>query len=534
MDPPETPSIQFASVKHILDAFPDGVLMMAANGTIEFANRSANEFFGYSDDELVGQMVEVLVPQRFRHDHVAKRAAFVKNPVERKMGRGNKLNLSAVTKDGREIPVDISLGAMTMDGKVVITTALRDLTDRIHVEDLLKDAREEADRANQAKSIFLANMSHEIRTPLNAISGFSEFLSNTINEHERTAYIETIQRNARHLAALIDDILDLSKVESGRVEVEVTNFPLGTELASVASSVQTLALKKSIEFSITLETPIPEVVSTDPTRLRQILINIVGNAVKFTDRGHVDLAIRFLPGDNDDARRLVFTVTDTGVGIALSDQTKLFQPFSQALSSTGKNRGGTGLGLVLSRKLARMLGGDISLKHSRPDDGSVFEIIVEVSVPVGTRVLNELYEAPSQRHPRRTPTRLKSTRVLVVEDAPDNQLLVSTILRAAGADVHVADDGKKGVEAAQGLPFDVVLMDIQLPVCDGYQATSTLRSLGYKGSIVALTAHATPDERERCLRSGCNDYRSKPLSADALVDVVDKWAKRTRRGEATL
>lgn len=404
----------------------------------------------------------------------------------------------------------------------------RDVTGSREAEENLLRAKEAAEAASRSKSAFLANVSHEIRTPLGAILGFSELLKDPALPHqERANYIDVIGRNGRELACLIDDILDLSKVEAGRLEVERIRFSLPNLLADVTTSLSVRAREKAIRLSVESVGTVPDTIVSDTTRLRQILINIIGNAVKFTDHGEVDVVVettppKTLPGH----QTLKFTIKDSGRGIPEAKRSKLFQAFAQADSSTTRKFGGTGLGLILSRQLARLLGGDVVLAHSELGVGSTFIVTIDAG-PVEARPAEPKPTVARQRvDDKPTVKQLDGVRVLLAEDVIDNQILLQRLLTGSGAKVDIVPNGLEAVKKAKTTAFDVILMDIQMPELDGLGATRQLRACGYDRPIIALTAHAMREEREKCLRSGCNDHLTKPVSISTLVQTVAHYASQ--------
>lgn len=394
-----------------------------------------------------------------------------------------------------------------------------DVTEKIRIEQELKDSKDSAEKANKAKTQFLANMSHEIRTPIGAIMGFTELLKGSKSESDQLNFMTIIERNSQQLLRLIDDILDLSKVEAGKIALEKIDFTLTDFLADLKSVMVLRASEKGITFTMKLDGLIPEKICTDQLRLRQILSNIVGNAIKFTERGRVELLVK-----NKDSR-LIFTVSDTGPGISKENSEKLFQPFTQADPSMTRKFGGTGLGLVLSKKLSQILDGDLYLKESTLGKGSVFVATISYTEVKDTRLVgkeNLAMEAADVSQDAEK-GKLAGLRVLVVEDSPDNRTLVTTYLQKSGAQVELANDGVEGyVQALSQMP-DVVLMDIQMPRMDGHAATKKLRQSGFARPIIALTAHAMREERDKCFESGCTDYLTKPIRREKLLDVLYRY-----------
>ena len=377
-----------------------------------------------------------------------------------------------------------------------------------------------AESANRSKSEFLANMSHEIRTPMTAILGFTDLLLEAgPNSAEFDPHLKTIRRNGGHLLAIINDVLDISKIEAGRLEVEAIAFSPTGLVDDVLSLLRARAEEKLIELSVTMAEGVPAVAQSDPTRLRQILVNLVGNAIKFTREGHVQVIARW----QDKDERLQFEIRDTGIGMSEEQQMRLFQPFMQADASTTREFGGTGLGLAITRRLTELLGGTIRVS-SELDRGSTFT--VEVPMPaVESAPVVPMTRSTKQATPSEHPT---SGRLLLAEDGPDNQRLISFILKKAGYEVEVVGDGAQAMERAlaehdAGTPFGAILMDMQMPVMDGYTASTRLRESDYPGPIIALTAHAMSGDRERCLEAGCDDYATKPVDRTVLLETVARW-----------
>ncbi|MGD8452457.1 MAG: ATP-binding protein [Phycisphaerae bacterium] len=409
----------------------------------------------------------------------------------------------------------------------------------------LAEARDAAKEASRTKSEFLANMSHEIRTPMTAILGFTDVLAEQLSKAGAAAdsieAVETIQRNGQHLIRLINDILDLSKIEAGRLEIERMACPLLPLVAEVDSLMRARARNKTLTFKVEYAGPIPETIQTDPTRLRQILVNILGNAIKFTQDGSVCLTLG-LVDESPASERLHFSVRDTGIGIAPDVLSRLFEPFTQADRSTTRKFGGTGLGLAISRRLARKLGGELTVE-SQAGVGSTFYVTVATGPLRGVRLLRtpeELSAAPSASSTRPSPALpTLDCRILLAEDGPDNQRLIALLLRRAGADVVVAENGREAldlaVSAAEGTnggPFDIILLDMQMPVMDGYEAATELRRRGFTCPIVALTAHAMAADREKCLAAGCDDHVTKPIDRARLLTVVDALSRPTPAAQA--
>ncbi|HVX10578.1 MAG TPA: response regulator [Pirellulales bacterium] len=382
-----------------------------------------------------------------------------------------------------------------------------------------------AESANRAKSEFLANMSHEIRTPLTSIVGYSDLLHEECTLPIVRDRLNIIRRNGEHLMQLINDILDLSKIEADRLTLERVAVSPVAVAAEALSVVSAAAVAKGLTLSHEQLGLLPESICTDPTRLRQVLVNLLSNAVKFTERGSVQLTAQ-LCHDDQGMPMLRYDVVDTGIGMTQEQIEGLFRPFVQGDSSTTRRFGGTGLGLTISRKIAKMLGGDVTAS-STPGEGSRFVATIATGSLAGVRLI-EPPAAPLTQSKEPTdwkpPARL-SGRVLLAEDGPDNRRLVTYLLEKQGLEVTVVEDGRKAVEAAlistsHDRPFDIILMDMQMPKLDGYQATCELRAAGYRGTIVALTANAMREDRDLCLTAGCDDYLSKPIVVRELAALL--------------
>ncbi|MBX3016932.1 MAG: response regulator [Bdellovibrionaceae bacterium] len=394
----------------------------------------------------------------------------------------------------------------------------------------LWEALERERMAKEAKMTFLANMSHEIRTPMNAILGFSNLLLDQQVPAEHRALLGRIKTNGDHLLQLIDDILDLSKFEAGRIPVEKEDLNLPHLLQEVVNSVSSLAAKKGLSLAIVYETLLPEKVQTDGLRLRQIITNLLSNAIKFSEEGQVTIKVAqrekpFARGTS----MLSVEVHDTGIGIHPEDQGKLFQPFTQGDNSGTRRFGGTGLGLALSRHIARALDGELILVASLLGKGSCFRLTLEMAeMPAPRRIAligpgetldfampaeaTAVVASPASLSPTLPPCR-----ILLAEDSPDNEDLIRMYLRAEGVVIESAANGEIAVEMALKNHYDIVLMDVQMPVMDGLEATRRLRARGYSRPILALTAHAMKEDHDRSIKAGCSGHLTKPIQKTELI-----------------
>jgi CheY-like chemotaxis protein len=388
-------------------------------------------------------------------------------------------------------------------------------------------ARDAATSASRAKSLFVANVSHEIRTPMTAILGYTDVLAEPdLGEAERRDAIETLRRNGHHLLALINDMLDLSKIEAGGLEVRRSETSPISVAQHVVALLRDRARAKGLSLELELGADVPNAIFSDALRLQQILVNLVGNAIKFTEQGGVRLSVSHPAAQIGGQGEISFEVVDSGIGIAPADRERVFAPFSQADPSESRRYGGTGLGLAISRGLAQQLGGRLELE-SEVGRGSTFRLRLPIGVSDGAVASPPPFDTALLAADSAPPLTLPSLRgrVLVAEDGPDNQRLIERVLTRVGLEVTLAGDGRTAIDTAlaaerDGRPFGAVLMDMQMPELDGYAATQALRDAGFTRPIIALSAHAMTEDRERCLASGCDAFASKPLDRRALLELL--------------
>jgi signal transduction histidine kinase/CheY-like chemotaxis protein len=409
----------------------------------------------------------------------------------------------------------------------------------------LEGEKDRAVLANKAKSLFLASVSHEIRTSLGSILGFAELLGTPIapmasmpsvaqmasahlDDSEPEVAISAIKRNSEQLLVLINDLLDLAKIEQGRFALKLKRTELRAILKDLESFAKLKANRKGLQFRMVASRDVPEIIMCDPVRLRQILFNIIGNAIKFTESGSVSLKIH---RSHRDLGLLRFDVTDTGPGLTSEMGKSLFKPFSQCSNSSEAKEKGTGLGLVISQRLAQLMGGDIWIDSSEPGKGSTFSVeiraqsnsqSVDQPAPEATQKI-AAFDAAIEK--QSTLSALKGLRVLLVDDAPDMRNLIARLLKKSGIIVDVAQNGEEAVEKALGSNgYDLVLMDIQMPIMDGFSALRELRCRGFRTPVIALTARAMTEERDACLRSGFNSHLAKPVRSDELLGAIARFA----------
>jgi PAS domain S-box-containing protein len=512
----------------VVEASPDAIALTELDGRLLMANRQMARFFGFDDvEELLASGTidfQLLVPedrQRAREN------------MNRLIDKGvlRDVEYTGCRRDGSRFPLEVS-GALERDAQgspKAVIIVLRDITVRKRGEQDLIHARRAAEETNRAKSAFLANVSHEIRTPMTAILGFSELLAVPDLPHrEQCELLDGIRRNGKALLQLIGDILDLSRLEAAKLTLAKTDCLVRQIVDDTLSTVRIRAQKKRLSLEVDYRQPLPERIYTDPVRLRQVLGNLLGNAVKFTERGGVRMAVRCL-GDTGDGRRLQFAVSDSGVGIPAEKMGQLFQPFTQLDGSATRRHGGTGLGLAISQRLAELLGGRLEVA-SQWGQGSTFTLTIDAGAPSAAMAEPPRRAEPSPRQPE-PPLR---GRLLLVEDAPDLQQLVRLLLlRKTGLEVEVASSGPLACAMAEtskseGRPYDVILMDIQMPAVDGHEAAGELRRRGWTGTIIAMTAYALAGDREKWLAAGCDDHIAKPLLTAGLYEVLTRHLGKPR------
>ena len=529
---------------NIVQSMSDVVIVTDPDLKIVTVNQAACALLEYSELQLVGKQIEEV----FKEESIA-----IAPPVRQLLKSNSMRDNEMIYKGAGGRLVSALVSASTMrdnSGRpLAIITVGKDITERKEIERDLLEAKTQAEAANRAKSAFVANMSHELRTPMTAILGYADLLTRpTITDAERDRCIQTVCRNGRHLLSIINDILDVSKIEAGKMVLERITCSPSQIVSDVASLMAGRAADKNLHFNVHYTGAIPQSIESDPTRLRQILTNLVGNAIKFTETGGVKLLVTLVkpeaqPGSLTSAPKasVRFDVVDTGVGLTAAQIDQLFRPFVQADSSTTRKFGGTGLGLTISKRLARMLGGDLTV-HSIPGVGSTFSLTVETGELTDV-VMVEKSRLPLSLllPPRRRMARLRSPGSAAEYCWPRmaKTIACSSAITCASWGwrlLRLRTDRSRAMprfrRAHEVRPFDLVLMDMQMPEMDGYEATRQLRAAHYNHPIVALTAHAMGGDREKCLAAGCNDFAVKPIEWEKLLAVLRQYLREVTQRKA--
>lgn len=512
----------------IVEVALDSIISMDRNGRVIEFNPAAEACFRYRREDVIGQdLAELIIPERFREAHRKGLEHYLKTnegPV-----LGQRLELTGMRADGSEFPTEIAIQAEQSQDGTVFIAYLRDVTEQKRAEAELIEAKERAESANAVKSEFLAMMSHEIRTPINAVIGSLGLLDETDLDEEQRNYTRTSRRSSDALLGLINDILDFSKMEAGRFEFYKAPFKTSEILDSISDIVSIRAESKGISFHTDADDKIPTYLVGDFGRIRQILLNLAGNAVKFTEKGSVTVSVKLLTETATDAT-ILFEIIDTGIGISAENHGELFKEFTTITPAYTQKFGGTGLGLAISKTLADLMEGELDFE-SELNQGSRFWF--RVRLPKLTPAAIEEMELDATRSEAVKDIKL-SGRILLAEDNPANQMVTKTTLEKAGLRVEVAANGLEAVAAARARPFDLILMDIGMPELDGIGATERIRSLDTEKSktpIVAMTAHVMQGDRSALLAKGMDGYLAKPVARENLLSCVRDWLEQKKPQE---
>jgi PAS domain S-box-containing protein len=510
-----------ATFRTLLEAASEAIVIISEQGTIEMVNARAVSMFRYSRQELLGKPVELLVPSRLTRWHEEQRTAFMVAPRNRSIG--TNLNLAGRRKDGSEFPADVSLTYIRTRLGLRVMGFVADLTEHNRTAAELTQARTQAGEASRAKAEFLATINHELRTPMIGIIGAADILKATRLDEEQTNFVTLLHYASHTMMNIVNDLLDTSKAEAGDMPLEWTDFAIRTEIEAVQSTLGDEIRRKGLVFTSAVAPTVPHRLYGDPGRLRQVLHKLLANAVKFTSRGEVSLTVG-IADLHENGTTLRFSIRDTGIGVPDAARGRLFEAFSQADGSNTRTHGGAGLGLALARKLVELMGGTIGME-SREGAGSTFWFMIPfqtVLVPES----DQSEEIGQLQLPQPVPT-VAAPRILLVEDNDMNSLVALRTLERMGHRADRVVNGLEAVEAVRITDYRLILMDCQMPVMDGYDATRAIRA-AEQGSdrhviIIALTANALPEDRERCLAAGMDDYLTKPVDRRELAAALERW-----------
>ena len=493
----------------ITDAALDAIIITDSDGNIQDFNPNAELLFGFAKLEVLGRSIsDTIIPERHRANHEAGMRRYLEHGTVRVIGK--RVEIEAIKRGGEEFPVELTVLPIRAGGRLLFTANIRDITERRNAEDELKRAKEAAESANIAKSDFLAAMSHEIRTPLNGVLGVLTLLSDTKLDEDQQRLLKTAYASGQNLFTLISDVLDLSKIEAGRMDHEFVDFNPVTVAHEAVELAEATAAKKNISIHLEIAPGI-SAANSDLSQIRQILTNLISNAVKFTEQGSVVVGLALKE------ERLRFEVKDSGIGISSEDQTKLFQRFVQVDHSKSRRYGGTGLGLAICRELVVRLGGDIGVE-SEVGRGSLFWF--EVPFTPASRPVKDTrsgFDLPDDVS--------IDARILLAEDSQTNAMVASGFLQAAGARVDLATNGIEVLDATDRHHYDLIVMDVSMPEMDGIEATKALRAKGgwtKSVPILALTANASRDDKRRCIEAGMDEFLTKPIERVKLLMGVSK------------
>ncbi len=506
--------------KTITQSIQDAIIMMNDKGLISFVNRAGTMMFGYTKEEMLyTDLHELIAPPQYLLSFRRGFEAFRNTGKGLLVGR--TLEIEARRKNGSKFPVELSISATKMNDSWYAIGIIRDITERRRAEKDIVEASEAAENASRTKSEFLTNMSHEIRTPLNTIIGATGLLSETNLDNEQMKLVEMMHSSGESLLALINDILDISRIEAGKITLEEIFFNLNDLVKKICDTLSVRSSQKNLEMTYEIKPGVPDFLVGDPNRLRQILVNLIGNAIKFTEKGSIRVSVENME-TTENSSTLKFSISDTGIGIPSAKLESIFNTFTQADASVTRKFGGTGLGLAISKKLIHLMHGDISVESTK-EEGTTFSFTAKFDIPEKGWV--KTAEMQDQDSTEIAIKGLGYLKILLVDDSLDNRFLINAFLKNESCSIVEADNGSIAVELFPTEQWDIILMDMQMPVMDGYQATRRIREIEKKEGIgytpiVALTAHSINTEVKKCFDAGCDVHLAKPVSKADLLKVI--------------
>lgn len=509
----------------VLNAVESFIVVLDANGTIVEVNDAALRMTHSKLADVVGCHAQNAKWWAFSRENKNEIASLIAHVLKNKRKANREIHYKSASQEIR--CMDFWLSPLPHRNGMIsylVGTGFDIQTAKLFQAELIQ-AKIEADISNQAKSAFLAHMSHELRTPLGAVLGFAELALEETSLEEKNHHLEIILNNGQQVLALVDEVLDLVKVEAGKINIDIKDVRLKEVVEQIEKPVRLKALERGLTLQIEISPNVPLWVRTDPLRLKQILQNVIGNAIKYTEKGKVTVSITKVAESSSAEPLLQFEITDTGMGIPPREIEKLFEPFHRGSNALQKKYPGTGLGLALSRRLARVLGGDLVLVKSEPEVETTFKVTIAVNRFVSNDIANMRnagVPSSSIQPENKKLGRLKGMRLLVVDDVAENRILITKYLEKEGAIVVTASNGDEAIHLGLNDGFHAVLMDLSMPLTTGQEATQELRHHGYKIPILALTAHAMREEKEKALKLGFTDYLTKPVVKDVLVDALAK------------
>lgn len=509
--------------KSIVDSSMDGIFVTNDEGIIESFNNSGEKIFGYSPDELIGQNVSILISDPTQKNKTSYLLDYIST---KDTGvRHSRKELEGIRKDGSRLPVEISIGEISTNEHKLYTSTIRDISTRYEYEHALVLSKAAAEDGNRIKSEFLANISHELRTPMNGILGYLDLLSmDTLPEKQET-YVSTATRSAEELLEIINNILEFTRLENHDTDLDISQFSLRNITESLVAEFKDKHLNDNIELDFNIDNELPEQLRGDPSRIRNILRHFIVNAYKFTKQGKISVNIDVLQ-QLQSKIEISIEVRDTGIGIEPINRNRIFDLFTQADGSSTRRYGGTGIGLALCKKMVLSMSGEIGV-DSEPDKGSTFWFSLQLDIVNS----DEPHELPEQKSTAVIETKEEDSvysttkNILVVEDNPFNQDLMVAMLKVMDYKAEVVGNGKLALDALNEKQYDLILMDCQMPVMNGFEATARIREMENHTPIIAVTAHALDGDRDLCIKSGMNDYMTKPFSKHDLKKIIQKWLK---------